>query len=193
MRAYEIVTAAASNILTTAEVKTHLKVDTTADDTYIDNLIVAATNSAQEYTNRFFISTEIRQYADTWDESLSLFKSPVDTDSSYSVKYWDADDTLQTLSTDIYLIDDIQMPARMGLRPNKSFPVLADKINAVYITYHVGVANAAAVDKAIKQAVLLTIGHWYQNREAVIVGRQVNEMPMSAKYLLDQYKIQVIR
>ena len=51
MRAYKVITAASSQILTTAEVKAHLKVDTTADDTLIDNLILAATNSCQEYTN----------------------------------------------------------------------------------------------------------------------------------------------
>ena len=44
----------------------------------------------------------------------------------------------------------------------------------------------------IIQAVYLTIGHWYENRQSVIVGRQVNEMPMTSKYLLDQYKVQVI-
>ena len=79
MRNYKVITAATTKILSTAEVKSHLKVDTTADDTYIDNLITAATNSAQEYTNRFFITTEITQYADTWDESKELLKSPVQT------------------------------------------------------------------------------------------------------------------
>ena len=68
-----------------------------------------------------------------------------------------------------------------------------DKINAVIIEYKVGASTAAEVDNAIKQAVLLTIGNWYQNRAAVIVGRMVNVVPQSAKYLLDQYRVQVVR
>ena len=39
---------------------------------------------------------------------------------------------------------------------------------------------------AIIQAVDLTIGHWYQNRQEVVVGRIATEIPMGAKYLLDQ-------
>ena len=192
MRSYKVITAASSNVLTTTEVKSHLKVDTTADDTLIDNLIIAATNSCQEYTNRFFITTEITQYGDYWSDVGELFKSPVQT-TLFNVKYYDTVGVLQTLNTSKYTLDNISQPARLVAAPDESWPDIIDGLNAVEINYKVGVDNASDVDNAIKQALLLTIGHWYQNREAVIVGRQVNEMPMSAKYLLDQYKIQVVR
>lgn len=192
MRSYKVITAAASNVLTTAEVKSHLKVDTTADDTLIDNLIIAATNSCQEYTNRFFITTEITQYGDNWSDVSELFKSPVQT-TLFNVKYYDTAGVLQSLATTKYTLDNVSQPARLAPAPDESWPSIIDGLNAIEVNYKVGVDNAADVDNAIKQALLLTIGHWYQNREAVIVGRQVNEMPMSAKYLLDQYKIQVIR
>ena len=193
MRSYKVITAATSNVLTTAEVKEHLKVDTTADDTLIDNLIIAATNSCQEYTNRFFIETLIKQYGDNWSDVSELFKSPVNSGVSFIVQYYDTAGVLQTLDASKYTLDNISQPARLVPAPNESWPDIIDDLNAVQIKYLVGTRLAADVDDAIKQALLLTIGHWYQNREAVIVGRQVNEMPMSAKYLLDQYKIQVIR
>ena len=85
------------------------------------------------------------------------------------------------------------MPARIALAVNQSYPTTSDRIAAIRVEYIVGVTAANLVDNAIKQAVLLTIGHWYQNREAVIVGRIATELPMAAKYLLDQYKIQVAR
>lgn len=192
MRSYKVITAAASNVLTTSEVKSHLKVDTTADDTLIDNLIIAATNSCQEYTNRFFITTEITQYGDNWNDVTELFKSPIQS-SLFNVKYYDTNNLLQTLASSEYNLDNSMQPSRLCEAPDKSWPSLSEKINAIEVNYNVGVDNASDVDNAIKQALLLTIGHWYQNREAVIVGRQVNEMPMSAKYLLDQYKIQVVR
>ena len=192
MRAYKVITAASSQILTTAEVKAHLKVDTTADDTLIDNLILAATNSCQEYTNRFFITTEITQYGDNWSDVSELFKSPVQS-ALFNVKYYDTSGVLQTLAASKYKLDNVSHPARLAPAPNDGWPEIIDEYNAIEINYKVGVDNASDVDNAIKQAVLLTIGYWYQSREAVIVGRQVNEMPMSAKYLLDQYKIQVIR
>lgn len=192
MRSYKVITAAASKVLTTAEAKSHLKVDTTADDTLIDNLIIAATNSCEEYTNRFFIETEITQYGDKWSDVAELFKSPVITDL-FNILYYDTNGDPQVLATSKYTLDNISQPARLAPAPGESWPDIIDGLNAVEVNYKVGARLAANVDNAIKQALLLTIGHWYQNREAVIVGRQVNEMPMSAKYLLDQYKIQVVR
>ena len=191
MRSYEVKTVSTIDILTTAEVKAHLKVDTAADDTLIDNLRDAATNSAQEYTNRFFTSTTLTQYADKWSEIAELYKSPLQ--SITHIKYYDSDDSLQTLSSSVYNSDASAMPARIALAVNQSYPTTSDRIAAIRVEYIVGVTAANLVDNAIKQAVLLTIGHWYQNREAVIVGRIATELPMAAKYLLDQYKIQVAR
>ena len=191
MRSYEVTTVSTINILTTAEIKSHLKVDTTADDTLIDNLRDAATNSAQEYTNRFFTTTTLTQYADKWSEISELYKSPLQSISH--IKYYDTNNVLQTLAASVYISDSSAMPPRIALAPDQTYPDLADRIAAIRVEYIVGVTTADLVDKAIKQAVLLTIGHWYQNREAVVVGRIATELPMSAKYLLDQYKIQVAR
>jgi uncharacterized phiE125 gp8 family phage protein len=176
-------------ILTTAEAKTHLKVDTSADDTYIDNLVSAATQSAQIFTNRIFIDSVIIQYGDTWNDIATLFKSPVsDFDS---ITYYDSDNSLQTLASSVYITDLVHQPARIGLKPSQSFPTLADRINAVVVEYTVGYGSSAAfVPEGIKEAVLLTIGNWYENRQEVVVGRIATELPKSAQYLLEQFKVQ---
>ena len=192
MRAYKVVTPATSNPITLTEAKTHLKVDTTADDTFITNLIKSATSSAQEYTNRFFIQTTIQQVGDKWEDISNLFKSPVA--SVTVIKYVDPSGSLQTLSTDVYFVDDVNKPARIGLKPNQSFPEIIDRLNAVQVNYVSGLAAGAdEVDEGIRQALLLTIGNWYQNRQAVVTGTIATELPMNAKFLLDQYKIQVCR
>ena len=190
-KSFVVDTAAAVAILTIAEAKTHLKVDTSADDTLIENLISAATESAQIFTNRFFINTTLNQFGDTWSDLATLFKSPVS--SVTHVKYYDSDNTQQTLATSVYQKDLEHQPARIGLKPNQSFPSLADRINAVECQYVVGYGSAASdVPQGIKQAVLLTIGNWYQNREEVVVGRIATELPKSAQYLLEQYKVQTL-
>jgi len=176
-------------ILTTAEAKKHLKVDTTADDDYIDNLISAATESAQIFTNRYFINSTIIQYGDTWSDIATLFKSPVS--SVDEITYYDSDNSLETLATSVYLTDVNHQPARIGLKPNQSFPSLADRISAVIVEYTVGYGSSAAnVPEGIKEAVLLTVGNLYENRQEVVVGRIATELPKSAQYLLDQFKVQ---
>lgn len=41
----------------------------------------------------------------------------------------------------------------------------------------------------VKAAMLLLIGHWYANRESVVVGQTVAEMPFAVESLLQPYRI----
>ena len=41
-----------------------------------------------------------------------------------------------------------------------------------------------AFTKDVQQAALLLIGHWYSNREAVVVGASVSAVPMAVESLL---------
>ena len=189
-RSLKVNTLATNPLFTTADAKDFLKVDTTADDTLIDNLIKAATQSCEIYTNRYFLDTLVTQYADKWADIENLYKSPVS--SITHIKYYDSDDSLQTLAGTVYLLDEVSQPARIGLKPNQSYPNIANRINAIEVKYTVGYGTAASsVPEAIRQAVLITIGNWYENRQTVITGRTATELPLSSQYLLNQYKIQV--
>tara|TARA_R110001583_G_scaffold29380_3_gene102978 strand:+ start:698 stop:1276 length:579 start_codon:yes stop_codon:yes gene_type:complete len=192
MRAYTVDTAAATVLITTADAKAFLKVDISDDDTLIDNLVSAATESAQEYTNRFFIDTTLLQYGTKFSDLTELLKSPVD--SITHIKYYDSDNAQQTLSSSVYSLIPAIEPSLISLSVSQSYPSVADRTDAIECKYVVGYGTASTdVPNAIIEAVYLTIGHWYQNRTAVVVGSQVNALPMGAKYLLDQYKVQVCR
>ena len=189
-RSLRVDTAAADPVFTTAQAKEFLKVDVSTDDTLIDNLVAAATESCQIYTNQYFIDTVVTQYSDNWNELYTLYKSPVD--SITHVKYYDSDDTQQTLASSNYILDDVSKPARIGLAVDATLPNLSDRINAVEVKYTVGYGTASTdVPEGIRTAIILTVGNWYENRQSVITGRTATELPLSSQYLLDQYKIQV--
>jgi len=189
-RSLKEVTLSETPLFTTAEAKDFLKIDTNADDTLIDNLIKAATESCQIYTNQYFLDTVVEQYSDKWSEIYTLYKSPVS--SITHIKYYDTNDTEQTWSDTNYILDDVSKPARIGLAVDATLPSLSDRINAVHVKYTVGYGTASTdVPDGIKQAVLLTLGNWYENRQTVITGRTATELPLSSQYLLDQYKVQV--
>ena len=189
-RSLKVNVLATAPLFTTADAKEFLKVDTTADDTLIDNLIKAATQSCEEYTNQYFMDTLVTQYSDNWLEVYRLYKSPVS--SITHIKYYDSNDSLQTLASANYILDDASKPARIGLAVDATLPTLADRINAVEVKYTVGYGTASTdVPEAIRQAVLITIGNFYENRQSVITGRTATELPLSSQYLLNQYKIQV--
>mgnify|MGYP002260261347 CR=1 FL=1 len=192
MKTYQVITPASTYPVSLTEAKSHLKVDTTADDTYITSIIKAATQLSEEYTNRFFIDTIIDQTCSDFAQLQTLFKSKVSAVAH--VKYYDSDNSLQTLSATIYDTQLQYEPSQIQLADDKSFPEITKRNDAVVARYTVGYGSAASdVPEIIKQAILLTLGNWYENRMSVITGRTTTEMPMSAKFLLDTYKVQVVR
>lgn len=44
-------------------------------------------------------------------------------------------------------------------------------------------------DDDVRAAMLLLIGHWYSNREAVVIGQTPSEVPFAVEALLQPYKI----
>ena len=191
MKTYQVITPASTYPVSLTEAKSHLKVDTTADDTYITSIIKAATQLSEEYTNRFFIDTVIDQTCSDFAQLQTLFKSKVSAVAH--VKYYDSDNSLQTLSATVYDTQLNYEPSQIQLAENQSFPTITKRNDAVVARYTVGYGSAASdVPEIIKQAILLTIGNFYQNRNSVVIGRIATELPMNVKWLLDTYKVQIV-
>ena len=191
MKTYQVITPASTYPVSLTEAKSHLKVDTTADDTYITSIIKAATQLSEEYTNRFFIDTIIDQTCSDFAQLQTLFKSKVSAVAH--VKYYDSDNSLQTLSATIYDTQLQYEPSQIQLADDKSFPEITKRNDAVVARYTVGYGSAASdVPEIIKQAILLTIGNFYQNRNSVVIGRIATKLPMNVKWLLDTYKVQIV-
>ena len=173
-----------------SEAKNHLKVDISDDDNLITSLIESATQLSEEYTNRFFITTVVIQTCSTFEESKELFKS--DVSGVTTIKYYDSTNTQVTWSSANYIVANQYKPCQIELADNINYPGITNRIDAIEITYNVGYGEESTVPEAIKQAILLTIGNWYANRQSIVVGRTFSELSQSAKWLLDTYKIQVV-
>ncbi|MFI0472245.1 head-tail connector protein [Halomonas sp. HMF6819] len=48
--------------------------------------------------------------------------------------------------------------------------------------------NALVLDDDVTTAILLLIGHWYANRESVVVGVNASALPMAVSALIDPYR-----
>ena len=54
--------------------------------------------------------------------------------------------------------------------------------------------NPIVVDAAIQAAVLMTLGHLYENRQTVVLANTAKSavaLPMSAEYLLQPYRVNI--
>ena len=176
-----LVTAPAAEPVTLAEAKSHTRVDISGDDTLITSLITVARNTCEGISNhRFVIQTwDIFLDAFPGEDTLELPKSLTPLVSVTHIKYYDENDSATTFSSDDYVVDIYSEPARIKLKDGSSWPSDTLRVmNGVEVRVVVGFGDESAVPQEYKQAILLLIGHWYENREQVTAkrpaGRAIN-------------------
>ncbi len=106
-----------------------------------------------------------------------------------SVKYYDSDGGEQTLAATVYIVDAVSRPATLHLAPAKSWPATQERPGSVVIEWTAGWALASDVPEDLIHAMKLLIGHWDQNREAVVIGVVSTEVQMSIDWLLQAHRI----
>lgn len=187
MGTYSLVTAPSSEPVTVAELKEHLRIDTSDDDTYLGLLIKAARQSIESEQNRAMISQVWRYKCEYFPCEFQLLPSPVTAITS--ITYIDLDGDTQTLSASVYQTDLTGVVGRVRLAYNQTWPnVRGGDYGGVTVNFTAGAANAAAVDETDKHCIKLLCGHWYESREAV--GDQaMPEIPLAFQHLLNRNKI----
>jgi uncharacterized phiE125 gp8 family phage protein len=180
---------AAVLLVTLAEAKAHLRVDSTNDDALITTLIASATTYLDGYAG-ILGRCLIQQ---TWSQAFEWFgrcmELPFPDVSAVTLKYYDAVNAQQTVSAANYQLlerDDASFVDLVATYvPPTPYLFREDR---VLVTMTVGYGTAAAtVPQAIKQAMLLLIGDWYQSRETMQEGR-LAQLPFSVDALLGPFK-----
>lgn len=168
------------------EVKAHLNLDgISSDDNYLSQMLIpAATQWAENLTRRVFISRTLVERTRTFEAVHEFRYPPLLTVTS--IEYLDTDGALQTLATSIYDVDQYSTPGRVLLAYGQAFPQIRQQENAVIYTYTAGYAT---IPSDVKSAILLVIGHLYENRENVTMGIKGEQLPMGAEHLLQYYKM----
>lgn len=176
-----------------AEAKLHLRVDATADDMLIENLIRAAREYVEDATGRALIDQTWQLDLDGWPSVgyIELPRPPLSSVSS--VKYTDSAGVEHTFSAEHYGVDVGSEPGRVVLGYGKTWPsVTLWPISPIKITYVAGYgAMASTVPACLRQAVLLLVGHWYENREGVVIGQGFAQLttPFAISSLINLSKV----
>lgn len=186
-----LVTAPQAEPITLDEVKAHLRIDGTDEDTFLTALIKATREHCESPgLNRALITQTWELWLDSWPKKdyIPIPRPPLQAINS--VKYYGADDTEYTFDPVNYFVDTKSEPGRVALEYNKSWPsVTLRPTNGIVINFDAGYGTADDVPQIIKHAMLLLIGHWYENREATVVGAVLREIPFAVKSLLAPYRI----
>lgn len=188
--ALRVITQPENEPVSLSEVKLHLRVEHNEEDTLIASLIKTAREVAEtSFTWRALAIQTFEYTLDRFpsDRSVYLPRPPLKTVESISYK--DRTGTETVLNTDCYIVDTAAEPGRVVLVPEASWPdVELYPTSAVRIRFTAGY-DATDIPESIKQGMLLMIGHWYENREAVVVGNVAREVPFAVEALLYPYRV----
>lgn len=179
--------APASEPVTLAEAKLHLRVEVSDDDDLITGLLKAARQYAETVTGRQLMQATWRLNLDAWpdDDEIRVPKPPLQSVSS--ITYVDTAGATQTVAASDYQVDANSEPGRIVPAYGEVWPAVRDQLNAIAVTYVAGGAAASSVPEGIKAAIKLLLAHWYETREAVITGTIATEVPMAVESLLLQH------
>ena len=205
----------AVQIMTVADAKLHLRIDTSAEDSLVSALIDAATAAIEAYTHRALITQ-------TWRMSIDRFPYPYPGNGSWSVDplfiqqpavggwlampiylprpnllavssitYLDLTGSQQTLSPSVYTVNTDELPGTVSLSNGQSWPNALYLRNSIQITYTAGFGPAAAnIPAPIIHAAKLMIADFYTNREAALIGtRAATVQNLAVDALLSQYVV----
>jgi uncharacterized phiE125 gp8 family phage protein len=165
-----------------ADAKAYARVDINDDDRLIQALIDGAIAQVEMFCRRDLIAKTYDWQLDCFPSSSEALQFPMHPLSSVtSVQYYDTDDAIQTLPAANYTVDTGQIPGRLFLVPDETWPDTKNKRNAVIVRFS---TDPGTVEAHLKIAVEMLVAHWYENREATVIGSQTNVLPLAVENLL---------
>ncbi len=182
----QLVTAPTADPVTIEEAKAQCRVLHPDEDMLLAGLIAAATRHVEKVLDLSLMARTWRLTLDAFSPTIELPRGPVT--SVTAVNYVDRGGLTQQVPTEKYTTD-LASPAQwIVLNSGGEWPATIGGVNAVSIDYVAGFTSLPSTYDDLKHAILLLIGHWYANREAVNVGNITSEVPLAVASLIQPYQ-----
>lgn len=207
----QFVSRVGTDILSLSDVKSHLNVEFDEDDALIQQYMKAAHSYCENHTRRTIVVTRRKAAFDCFPDAIELSHPPVR--EIESIKYIDPDGVENILDTTTVQIDTFSDWGRIV--PVDSWPSVKSGINRVIVQYLCGYGayssgtsvatgypmrygdaygagtntSLSEDESTLRQAMYLLIGHWYENREAVVLGTTTNTLNLGVDRLLSQFLV----
>ena len=157
------------------KVKEHLRISTSDEDNYIKDLISKARDAVEIYLNT---SLAIKKYEVILDQlPEDGFGLPFTPVISIEKVQYDFDEDENRVNIGYKYSYSSNRMFFNGVERND------DNMDAFRCVF---IAGMNKIPKRIEQALLMLIGHWYENREEVLINVNFVRLPYGAKMLLDQ-------
>ena len=181
--------------VTLTEAKAQLLIPTavTTWDTYLTGLINASMAYFEKFTRQILISRTFTGYLNDFpNDSFLIEKAPLI--SITSVKYYDTDNVLQTVTDTNYYITESNYYSYLMFINTYTYPSTYDRPQIVQVEFKAGLCTDDTDCPAdIKQGLLQIIAYWWENRGDTSgsgrYGQGNRSVPQVAKDLFFPYKI----
>lgn len=186
-----LITAPTVEPITLSEAKAHMRIDHSAEDDVITEMITAARQALEDTSDLALITQTWREMLDAWPQShhgrvVDLSKRPAQ--SITTVKVTSMDGTQATLPDTAYELISAGGLSRLVKTPTAIWPGPGRIAGGIQIDYVAGYGDAAAnVPRALRQALLMVIAHVYENRE-LLARHGGAPLPRGVDALLTPYK-----
>lgn len=160
-----LVQAPASEPVSLAEAKAHLRVVHGEDDQLVASLITAARRVVEARTGLCLMDQAWLCFRDSWpaDGVIELPVAPLRAVDEIGV--FGEDDQKAVIDPAHYVVDAASRPARVLLRGSRVWPRPGRALNGIGIRVEAGYGTAAQdVPQPLRQAVLLLVAHFHAQR-----------------------------
>ena len=147
----------------------------------LGRLIKAARGHAEEYCNVVWAAQTIASPCDSFADLVRLPHGPLS--SIVSISYLDAHGEAQTVADSVFEARKDGLEPSIALKPGQSWPRIRHG-SRITLTAVFG----GSVPDDVQHAMLMLIGHWFVNREAVVTGTIATTIPMSVDALLCNHR-----
>lgn len=206
----KLITAPTNPVLTTSEAKAHLRVSSSAEDTLIDSMVLAATKLVEYETGRRLITQTWEKIIDgipliypkssdwwegTRDGALSDLRSEADfisldlapVASITTVTSYDTANSSAVWDSSNYFLDAYKEPARLVKNLGSSWPTSLRARAAIIVRFVAGYgSNGSDVPDDLRQAVRLILAHLYERRGD---SEDSIKIPSTASFLMEPYRL----
>lgn len=168
----ELVTPSDSvtEVVSLAAFKQHIKWDPTDDseDAIMGIYIASATEECADYIGRAILPGDWKTVFDSFYPEVTIDVIPIDA-ASIVVKYYDADNAIQTLNASQYTIKTHGKDAYLTIEfDGDNLPTVYDRHDAVQIEYTAGYGDDETdeVPARVKLGILLQAAGHFENRQS---------------------------
>ncbi len=175
-----------TKVVSVDDIKAQLRIDSNDENDLLGYYIDAATDMAENYCNRHFITHQYKLYFNEKVDKASLIFPNCTLEEAGSNKpvNW-VDENGAAQSSDKAYIDAFSNPSLVYLSSDFPNTTLKDNAaNTFYFWFNTGYGTASSdVPEAIKQAIKLIVADMYYFRED-----RKRQFPMASQILLQPYK-----